>query len=157
MDSGACLEFGWQQVAGGFLALAGLVACSGGPPLQQTGDRSGAALRKVDVAEVSAAVYHGLPGHPLEEACGRWTWSKRQVEVFFGLSDVYPEAPYGRFYQVGCGVSGKLRAGGRDWTFSINGGGMATWQDGTTVRHFGCSAPECAPMLLLPSDGMEPD
>lgn len=92
-------------------------------------------------------------------------WKKRvgtgrgrpQVRAFFQLSDGYPEAPYNRFYQVGCGISGKLRADGRNWTFSINGGGTATWQDGTAVRHFGCSAPGCASLLLLPTDGMEPD
>ena len=111
----------------------------------------------IHVLEISSADYHGSGGHPLEEICRRWTLSPEQVESFFRLSDSYPEAPYSRFYQVGCGISGQLHAEGERWTFAINGGGTAIWQTGETTRHFGCSAPGCSSLLLLPSDGMEPD
>lgn len=111
----------------------------------------------IHVLEISPADYHGAAGHPLEEACRKWTLSPEQVESFFRLSDSYPEAPYNSFYQIGCGISGQLRADGRRWKFAINGGGTATWQAGGTPRHFGCSASGCSSLLLLPSDGMEPD
>ncbi len=107
--------------------------------------------------EVAAPEYHGAAGHPLEAACRDWQLSPSQVQAFFRLSESYQDSPYNRFYQVGCGISGRLQAEGRHWHFAINGGGIATWQDGDTVRHFGCSARECEALLLLPSDGMEPD
>ncbi len=111
----------------------------------------------MDVLAVSPPDYHGTPGHPLGEACRNWALSAQQVERFFQLSDGYSEAPFSRFYQVGCGISGELYADGQRWTFAINGGGMATWQAGERIRHFGCSAPECDSLLLLPSDGMAPE
>ena len=126
-------------------------ACAG--PAQRHSDSS----LDIHVLEISPADYHGPSGHPLQEACRSWTLSTRQVESFFQLSDTYPEVPYSRFYQVGCGISGQLRAEGRRWTFAINGGGTATWHAGGVTRYFGCSISGCSPLLLLPSDGMEPD
>lgn len=111
----------------------------------------------VRVLEVSAGDYFGPEGRPLEQACRNWALSPRQVEHFFLLSDTYKERPYNAFYHVECGISGQLHAEGRQWAFSINGGGTATWQSENTIRHFGCAASGCTPLLLLPSDGMEPD
>lgn len=109
------------------------------------------------VLDVSPADYFGTEGQSLEEACRNWVLSPQQVEHFFLLSDTYDERPYSRFYQVDCGISGHLHAEGRRWSFSINGGGTATLQADSVTRHFGCSAVDCAPFLLLPGDGMEPD
>lgn len=146
-----------RLMKGGLKAAAcvflSLLASACAWPVPQQGDDG----LNMDVLKITPPDYHGSPGHPLEESCRNWTWSAAQIQTFFQLSDVYPEAPHSGFYQVGCGVSGKLRADGRTWTFAINGGGMATWQDGATIRHFGCSAPGCDSLLLMPYDGMEPD
>ncbi|MDH5823553.1 hypothetical protein QFW77_11205 [Luteimonas sp. RD2P54] len=101
--------------------------------------------------------YHGEPGHPLEEACRTWKLSSSQVQAFFHSADAYEDRPYQRFYQMGCSISGHLQAEGRNWRFAINGGGVATWQEGGTTRHFGCSAKKCESLLLLPTDGMGPE
>lgn len=69
----------------------------------------------------------------------------------------YQDAPYAQFYQVGCSISGRLRRDGRTWRFAINGGGTATLQGGDALRHYGCAAQACDALLLLPTDGMEPD
>lgn len=111
----------------------------------------------IEVLEVLRADYRGAAGQPLEAACRNWSLSTQQVESFFRFSDRYPQTPYGGFYQVDCGISGQLRANGQRWKFAINGGGVATWEAGQTTLHFGCSASECSSLLLLPSDGMEPD
>lgn len=115
------------------------------------------AAHSPDILEVAAPEYHGAAGHPLEAACRDWQLSPSQVQAFFRLADTYQDSPYNRFYQVGCSISGHLQAEGRHWHFAINGGGIATWEDGDTVRHFGCRARECAALLLLPTDEMEPD
>ncbi|WP_407352147.1 hypothetical protein [Luteimonas sp. R10] len=128
-----------------------MTAACAGLPADYPGYSS---LRVVDVAP---AEYHGAAGHPLEEACRTWRLSASQVQAFFHLADAYEDRPYERFYLVGCSISGHLQADGRDWRFAINGGGIATWENDGTIRHFGCSAKECEPLLLLPTDGMEPD
>lgn len=115
------------------------------------------ATHSPDILEVAAPEYHGAAGHPLEAACRVWQLSPSQGQAFFRLAESYQDSPYNRFYQVGCGISGRLQAEGRHWHFAINGGGIATWRDGDTTRHFGCSARECEALLLLPTDGMEPD
>lgn len=142
------------QAVGLFACLvAGLVATACAQhtsgALSESGD--------VRVLEVSPGHYFGPEGRPLAQACRNWALSPRQVEHFFLLSDTFEERPYNAFYQVECGISGQLQAEGRHWAFSINGGGTATWQSGDTIRHFGCAASGCAALLLLPSDGMEPD
>lgn len=111
----------------------------------------------IRVLSVSPGSYFGPEGQPLEQACRSWTLSPQQVERFFVLSDSYDERPYSGFYQVECGISGRLFAEGRQWAFSINGGGAAIWQADDTTRHFGCAAAGCADLVLLPSDGMEPE
>ncbi|MDH5823549.1 hypothetical protein QFW77_11185 [Luteimonas sp. RD2P54] len=132
------------------VAISLTAACAGVP----AGTPGDGALRVTDVAP---AEYHGAAGHPLEEACRTWGLSPSQVQAFFRFADAYEDRPYQRFYQVGCSISGHLQAEGRDWRFAINGGGVATWQDGSTTRHFGCSAKECETLVLLPTDGMEPE
>lgn len=126
-------------------------ACAGLPADSPPDDSS---LRVVDV---EPAEYRDAAGHSLEEACRTWRLSPSQVQAFFHLADAYEDRPYDRFYQVGCSISGRLRAEGRDWRFAINGGGIATWENDSTIRHFGCSARECETLLLLPTDGMDPD
>lgn len=133
------------------VAMLWVTACAGPDP------RFPDSSLDILVLEISPADYHGAAGHPLEEACRNWTLSAEQVESFFQLSDTYRETPYSRFYQVGCGISGQLRANGQRWTFAINGGGTATWHAGEAIRHFGCSVSGCSSLVLLPSDGMESD
>lgn len=154
MMSGAALRLDVVRV--GFVLSMCLVAievtaCVGHTP-PHLGNSGG-----VEVLEVLSAEYHGAGGQALEAACRNWSLSTQQVESFFRFSDRYPQTPYGGFYQVDCGISGQLRANGQRWKFAINGGGVATWEAGQTTLHFGCSASECSSLLLLPSDGMEPD
>lgn len=154
MNNPAIPRAATKQAFGSFaclIAVLGATACA-----QQTSG-SWNQGKDIRVLEVSPGNYFGPEGRPLEQACRSWALSPRQIEQFFLLSDAYEERPYGTFYQVECGISGQLHAEGRDWVFSINGGGTATWQAGNTTRHFGCAASECEPLLLLPSDGMEPD
>lgn len=132
-------------------AMVFITACTGAPFGMVVDDGN------IRILEISSPDYHGAPGDPLEGACRAWTLSPQQADAFFRFSQPYPDAPYDRFYQVACGISGRLSADRRVWTFAINGGGTATWQDGDTVRHFGCAAPECEPLLLLPPDGMAPN
>lgn len=131
-------------------AVAMLTACAGTPATQP-------APGTMRVLDVERPRYHGAVGDPLEKACDAWALSPSQVETFFALAMAYPDRPYTQFYQVGCSLSGRVHRDGREWRFAINGGGTATLQAGDTLRHFGCSAPGCEALLLLPSDGMEPD
>lgn len=85
----------------------------------------------IDILEVSPPRFDGSDTHALNNACRGWTWTPSSVSGFFQLSEDYPEAPYARFYQIGCGVSGRLRAEGREWRFEINGSGMAAWTTGS--------------------------
>lgn len=109
------------------------------------------------IVDVAPSRYHGTAGHPLEEACRNWQLSPPQILAFFRMADSYQEMPYSRFHQVGCSIDGHLDAEGRRWRFAINGGGIAAWEEGGTTRYFGCSAEECAALLPLPSDWMQPD
>ena len=109
------------------------------------------------VLEVAAAEYTGRTGDPLEAACRNWRLSSEQVAEFFRLSERYEQSPYAGFYQVPCSISGKLRSEGVAWDFTIGGGATATWTHDEQTRHFGCSAEACAPLVLLPSDGMDPE
>jgi len=141
-----------RRAGHGLLVGSALLLASCTMPSPMPGGETG-----MEILEVSAPRYHGSPGHSLEAACLGWKWSPDRVAEFFQLSEGYREVPYARFYQVGCGVSGRLRADGQEWSFAINGGGMATWTNGSTIRHFGCSAAKCADFLLLESDAMAPD
>lgn len=109
------------------------------------------------VMDVASPEYSGEPGDPLEEACHAWTLSKAEVEAFFSLADVYEDRPYGHFYQVGCSISGHLQVDGHVRRFAINGGGIAIREGEAGLRYLGCSDTRCAPLLLLPTDGMDPD
>lgn len=77
--------------------------------------------------------------------------------TFFELSEPYKEIPYGSFYQVPCSISGKLKAEEKVWDFVVEGGATATWNIGKETRHWGCTAKACAPLVLAPYDGMNPD
>jgi hypothetical protein len=77
------------------------------------------------------------------------------VERFFRLSREYTQNPYNQFYQMNCTITGQLRANGKKWAFTIDGGGTATWRDWKTTRHWGCSAQACAPLVMLLTDGMK--
>lgn len=113
-----------------------------------------AALR---VTRVDASRYEGNRGGTLEEACTNWRLSPVQVARFFRLSQHYQEDPYNAFYQLPCSISGELEAEGKVWRFQINGGATATWTSGEDERHWGCSAKACESLVLLPTDGMNPD
>ncbi|WP_156963000.1 hypothetical protein [Aerolutibacter daejeonensis] len=103
---------------------------------------------------VREARYSGAPNDPLQATCQRWTLTPAQVERFFAISQRYSDSPYGSFYQLPCDISGTILVEQRTWEFQINGGGTATWVRGNEVRHWGCSAKECEPLVLLLTDGM---
>lgn len=76
---------------------------------------------------------------------------------FFELSRQYDENPYSEFYQVPCMIAGQISSEDRAWRFEINGGGTATWSANGQVRHWGCRAAQCEPLVLLYSDGLSGD
>lgn len=139
----------WTGVA---FALAG-ASCG---HAQSANRGEAGASTAIEVLEVAPAEYGGAAGDPLEAACRAWRLSTTQVVSFFRLSQRYDQAPYGAFYQVPCAVSGRLASEGETWDFVIGGGGTATWTRAGQVRHFGCSAQACAPLVLLPADSMDP-
>ena len=77
--------------------------------------------------------------------------------MFFELSERYAESPYSAFYQVPCSISGKIEVEGKTWNFVIGGGGAASWSRGNEIRYFGCSAQACGPLVLMPTDLMDPE
>lgn len=109
------------------------------------------------VTQVGSARYEGTAGSDEEKACRDWRLTAQEVENFFRLSERYDENPYSQFYQIPCSISGKLNAGEKSWDFVIGGGATATWTDGKETRYWGCAAKACAPLVLMPYDGMNPD
>lgn len=129
-----------------------LLSCSSAPP-------PGLAIVDAGPQVISVALprYDGPPGDALQDACQAWELSAQQVERFFQLSEPYSSNPYSGFYQLPCSVSGELQAEGKAWTFEINGGGTATWRAKEETRYWGCSVEECGPLVLMPTDSMNPD
>ena len=113
--------------------------------------------RALTIVNVNPSAYAGPSGAAEKLSCERWRLTPRQVERFFRLSKEYPASPYRAFYQLNCSVTGELQSGGRKWSFSIDGGGTATWRNAKTTGYWGCSAPECEPLVILLSDGMRGD
>lgn len=135
------------------LVIGGLLAVSGA-------GANGVAPRGLDslrVTRVDPASYRGSSDDGLRQACAQWRLSEEQVRQFFLLSDEYDDEPYSRFYQIPCSISGDLEVNGTSWTFVIGGGATATWERHGDTRHWGCSAEACASMVLLPTDGMNPE
>lgn len=132
------------------LMSAGAVGCRA---WDSTNDTRGF-LRVVDV---NGPRYGGDEELPLETVCRNWRLSDHEVATFFLLSEQYEESPYSSFYQVPCSISGALEADGKAWDFVIGGGGTATWSDGNETRYFGCSAQACEPLVLMPTDLMDPE
>lgn len=126
------------------ILLSGILAGCG---LKQT-------ERNAPTVTVNAARYGGAPHDPLRAACQRWRLTSAQVERFFAISQRYSDTPYDRYYLLPCDITGTLHAEQRMWIFEINAGGTATWRSGEEIRHWGCSANECAAMVLLQTDGM---
>lgn len=106
---------------------------------------------------VAAPHYAGGKDAALQDACSAWHLSATQVERFFQLSESYPSSPYSSFYQVPCSISGELRAEAKTWEFTINGGATATWRTEGETRYWGCSAKACEPLVVLPTDFMDPE
>ncbi|MGY0620435.1 hypothetical protein [Lysobacter sp. A378] len=117
------------------------------------------AILDAGIQVISAAPprYDGAPGDALQDACQAWELSAQQVERFFQLSEPYPSNPYSGFYQLPCSVSGELQAEGKIWTFEINGGATAIWRAEDEARYWGCSVEECEPLVLMPTDSMNPN
>ena len=109
------------------------------------------------ITGLAPANYSGAVADPLQDACQAWGLSAQQVERFFQLSEPYPSSPYSGFYQLPCSVSGELQAEGKAWTFEINGGATATWRAEDETRYWGCNVEECEPLVLMPTDSMNPD
>lgn len=89
-------------------------------------------------------------------ACHEWRLSPAQAAGFFELATRYAAPPYSGFYFIPCSIDGELMQDGKRWKFSIGGAGTAVWRAGDVTVHWGCSAPGCARLLLLPADGMAP-
>lgn len=87
----------------------------------------------------------------------RWHLAPSQAERFFKISERYEESPYEAFYQVPCSISGELQVERSSWDFQINGGATAIWTSGDETRYWGCSDEQCADLVLLPTDLMDPD
>lgn len=125
------------------------------------GERFPAPLRVLSVEPAQLLVGVDDPGAPgLAEACDEWHLTPAQVEAFFALSERYAEGQglLQRFYFLPCRISGQLEAEGRRWGFSINAAATGSWQSGTQIRLFGCSARACEPLvLLMPDEGGDPD
>lgn len=117
-------------------------------------DRARPGAEATTTVEVDRARYSGAPNDSLEVACQRWTLTPIQVERFFAISQRNSDRPYGGFYQLPCAIAGTILAEERTWEFEINGGGTATWVSGNEVRHWGCSAKECEPLILMLTDRM---
>lgn len=141
----------WRQAT--LAAASALLAagCAHAPPASP---QAGA----IEVLQVEAAVFHDPAGRDaaLQPACRDWRLSKRQVAAFFAAGHALREGEYHDFYWLPCTIGGRLRADGREWTFSINAAATAVWRDGDAVREWGCDAPACEPLVLLMPDGHEP-
>lgn len=112
----------------------------------------------IEVLQVDAAVLDDSAGRDaaLRAACRGWRLSKRQVAAFFAAAHALREGERHDFYWLPCTIGGRLRADGREWTFSIDAAATALWRDGGTVREWGCDAPACEPLvLLMPDQGTE--
>lgn len=109
----------------------------------------------VRITSIGSAIYNGKHAADDEARCKRWRLSGKQAVQFFQLCKRYEENPYSRFYQASCAISGELIAEGKIWRFEIDGGGTATWQHEGEVRHWGCSAPSCEPLVMLLTDFMD--
>lgn len=90
-------------------------------------------------------------------ACEQWKLTKEQVKQFFQLSESYPEYPYSSYYQIPCKITGTLKQQGQLWQFTIDGGATATLQQGNTIKYFGCKQVACEPLVIMPTDSMNPD
>lgn len=132
------------------LAATTLAACQPASP-HQSSDQA------ARVIHVAAPQYEGSIGGSEEAACLGWRLGPSQVERFFKLSERYEESPYAAFYQVPCSISGELEADARSWTFQINGGATAVWTSGDETRYWGCSDEQCADLVLIATDLMDPD
>ncbi|WP_141233403.1 hypothetical protein ABU614_06275 [Lysobacter firmicutimachus] len=112
----------------------------------------------IDVLQVEAAVFDDPAGRDaaLRPACRAWRLSEGQIAAFFAASRELREGGRHDFYWLPCTIGGRLRADGREWSFSINAAATATWRDGDTVREWGCDAAACEPLVLLMPDGHEP-
>lgn len=110
----------------------------------------------VEILSISATTYSGAPDDALADACNEWHLSPAQAAEFFEQATRYPAPPYSGFYFLPCSIDGELLEGGTRWEFSIGGAGTAVWRAGNRRVHWGCSAPGCAPLLLLPTDNMAP-
>lgn len=128
------------------MTLAACQSASPRPPSDQ----------EVRVTRVAASQYEGVAGGSEKAACDGWHLGTLQIEQFFKLSEQYEESPYDAFYQVPCSISGELQAEGRSWDFQINGGATAIWVSGEDTRYWGCSDEQCANLVILATDRMDP-
>jgi len=136
-----------RRCAGAALALAlatFAAACATAPPAAPAGTA-------VEVLRIESAAFDDPAGRDaaLRPACMAWRLDQRQAAAFFAASHELAEGEYHDFYWLPCTIGGRLRAEGREWSFSINAAGTAVWRDGDTVRQWGCSAPACEPLVLL--------
>ena len=90
-------------------------------------------------------------------AFSAWHLDKAQVAQFFASSRRYQESMPHAFYDLPCTISGTLTADGKRWGFTINAGGTAVWRNGSEQRYWGCNVTACETLVLLTSDGMDPD
>lgn len=90
-------------------------------------------------------------------ACKGWQLTKEQVKQFFELSENYAEYPYSSYYQIPCKITGTLQSQGKTWNFTIDGGATGSWQQGSTTKYYGCNQAGCEPLVIMPTDNMNPE
>ncbi len=135
------------------LALALLGACQS-TPQQAAEEASEAGLQVLQVSPSELGpTPHGREEPGLAEACHDWQLSPAQVKRFFELAEpVDSQEMHRRFYFLPCRITGELQAEGCRWRFSINAAATGSWQCGERRRWFGCSAAECASLVVLMPD-----
>ena len=137
------------------LSVAFVQAIPAQPKPIARGPASAANTARIRIIAIASATYHGKRATDDETRCKRWKLTPQQAVRFFQRSERYDENPYSRFYQTSCAISGELDAEGKRWRFEIDGGGSAIWRHEAEVRHWGCSAPSCEPLVMLLTDLME--
>lgn len=146
-------RFPARQLVKGLVFMTMLTACQSGSRPPSSDDHS------TQVTSVSAAVADATASDAgrFPGACDGWSLTAAQAEAFFALSTEVDARTYHHEYDTSrCMIPGELVDNGRHWAFQINGVAKGYWSDGATMRYFGCAAPACEPLVLVPYIGMDP-
>lgn len=133
------------------LPILALAACQPSPR-SDSGDAPDTTARGIAVLDVAPPVYQPKAAEASDgEAamCAQWSLDKSQAEAFFALSEPLAEGGLHDFGWLPCSISGRLQAGGREWTFEINAAGTSTWRSADETRLLGCAREACEPFVIL--------